>query len=462
MSRSHRIPTRLRWMAAWPAGVSGGAKVSSFAGDALARLSAGGGGPISDSSRLGSLATESPELLAAVDALPPLSANLTSTRRADRAEQPFHDGAVFALFAGPPLALGVCYIPWSSTRWHRWPGPRSSGSASTTVSCVTRSPCSTLWWRRCWRCRYSSGSISDTTFFTQWTAERMLFRSAGADFRSPATTFAELLRAAPGRQDHDADDLRRGGVCPTAATGLVTALVSLLTCGGIAVVLAVFNPALALAVSVVIGPLVVATTVFGRLDTNISGCPGTHFGSVRRYAGKSQRGHGQPGVQQAGRQRAVIREAGRKLLRRQGNARIELQARFFPFIDLLSVIAKAIALGWGRACSQPETSPPVSSSRSCCISISSSHPSGSCRRCSTSGCRPRSPPDNSVSCCGPSDTPIAEAPVVPGRLRGDIDSDHVTFAYESTGLVVMDDVSLRIPSGRWWRWSGPPARANRR
>jgi ATP-binding cassette subfamily B protein len=48
----------------------------------------------------------------------------------------------------------------------------------------------------------------------------------------------------------------------------------------------------------------------------------------------------------------------------------------------------------------------------------------------------------------PSGTPAAEVGVRPDRLAGRIQLEHVTFAYESTGLVAMDDVSLEIPSGQ--------------
>jgi ATP-binding cassette subfamily B protein len=48
----------------------------------------------------------------------------------------------------------------------------------------------------------------------------------------------------------------------------------------------------------------------------------------------------------------------------------------------------------------------------------------------------------------PSATPQAANPVTPRRIRGRIQLDHVTFAYESTGLVAMDDVSLTIPPGQ--------------
>jgi ATP-binding cassette subfamily B protein len=48
----------------------------------------------------------------------------------------------------------------------------------------------------------------------------------------------------------------------------------------------------------------------------------------------------------------------------------------------------------------------------------------------------------------PSGTPAAERSVRPDRLAGRIQLDHVTFAYASTGLVAMDDVTLDIPPGQ--------------
>ena len=69
--------------AAWPAEADrvGALKVSSFSADAVARSSGVGGfgGHLGDSGRLGSLATASDDLLAAVEALPPLTAIRRST-----------------------------------------------------------------------------------------------------------------------------------------------------------------------------------------------------------------------------------------------------------------------------------------------------------------------------------------------------------------------------------------------
>jgi ATP-binding cassette subfamily B protein len=48
----------------------------------------------------------------------------------------------------------------------------------------------------------------------------------------------------------------------------------------------------------------------------------------------------------------------------------------------------------------------------------------------------------------PSGTPAGETGARPDRLAGRIQLDHVTFAYASTGLVAMDDVTLDIPPGQ--------------
>ncbi len=436
--------------AAWPAGVSreGAAKVSSFAGDALARSSAGGGGPISDSSRLGSLATESPELLAAVDALPPLSGEPD----VDLAEQTapnshFTMGAVFAPFA-KPLALGVLLVVVDALASLAGPAlirfgvdhgvVRDSVAVLYVVVASLLALQIFIWVNQ----RYM-------TFFTQWTAERMLF---GLRVR----TFAHLQRLSLNYyEQHQAGKIMTRMTSDVEAfaqllqQGLVTALVSLLTCGGIAVVLAVFNPALALAVSVVIGPLVVATTVFGRLSTR------TYLVARERisvlYADMQESLNGVTVSQAYNRQGANERQFAR-LAESYCAARersYELQARFFPFIDLLSVIAKAIALGVGAGMFAAGN---LTAGVLVAFLLYLDQFFAPIRQLS-SVFDQWLQAQVAAGQLGellrtPSDTPIAEAPVVPGRLRGDIDLDHVTFAYESTGLVVMDDVSLRIPSGQ--------------
>ncbi|HQV20400.1 MAG TPA: ABC transporter transmembrane domain-containing protein, partial [Gordonia sp. (in: high G+C Gram-positive bacteria)] len=287
------------------------------------------------------------------------------------------------------------------------------------------------------------------TFFTQWTAERMLF---GLRVR----TFAHLQRLSLNYyEQHQAGKIMTRMTSDVEAfaqllqQGLVTALVSLLTCGGIAVVLAVFNPALALAVSVVIGPLVVATTVFGRLSTR------TYLVARERisvlYADMQESLNGVTVSQAYNRQGANERQFAR-LAESYCAARersYELQARFFPFIDLLSVIAKAIALGVGAGMFAAGN---LTAGVLVAFLLYLDQFFAPIRQLS-SVFDQWLQAQVAAGQLGellrtPSDTPIAEAPVVPGRLRGDIDLDHVTFAYESTGLVVMDDVSLRIPSGQ--------------
>ncbi len=435
---------------AWPTDVSrdGAAKVSSFAGDALARTSAGGGGPGSDSARLGSLVTESPELLAAVAALPPL----TGEPEVDLAQQTapnshFTMGAVFRPFARP-LALGVLLVVIDALASLAGPAlirfgvdhgvARDSMAVLYTVVASLLALQLFIWINQ----RYM-------TFFTQWTAERMLF---GLRVR----TFAHLQRLSLGYyEQHQAGKIMTRMTSDVEAfsqllqQGLVTALVSLLTCGGIAVVLAVFNPALALAVSVVLVPLVVATTVFGRKSTR------TYLVARERisvlYADMQESLNGVT-VSQAYNRQSANEQRFAGLADSYCTARersYELQARFFPFIDLLSVIAKATALGAGASMFADGT---LTAGVLVAFLLYLDQFFAPIRQLSSvfdQWLQAKVAAGQLGELLRtPSATPAAESPVVPGRLRGDIDLHKVTFAYESTGLVVMDDVSLHIPSGQ--------------
>jgi ATP-binding cassette subfamily B protein len=128
---------------------------------------------------------------------------------------------------------------------------------------------------------------------------------------------------------------------------------------------------------------------------------------------------------------------------------MELQSRFFPFIDLLSTTAKAIALGVGASRFADGA---LSEGVLVAFLLYLDQFFTPMRQLSTvfdqwlqAKVAARQLRELLQT---PSATPQAEHAVVPGRLRGEIGLDHVTFAYESTGLVAMDDVSLTIPPGQ--------------
>ena len=130
---------------------------------------------------------------------------------------------------------------------------------------------------------------------------------------------------------------------------------------------------------------------------------------------------------------------------------VDLMARYFPFIQLLSVVAKAIALAVGAT---PDRRGPPHGRRADRLpaptSTSSSPRSSSSPWSSTSGCRPRSRSRSSTSCCArPTTTPAAADPIDarPARRRRSA-SRASRFAYATTGLTALHGLDLEIRAGR--------------
>ena len=122
--------------------------------------------------------------------------------------------------------------------------------------------------------------------------------------------------------------------------GLLTALVSVLTCVGVAVVLVVVEPSLTLAVAVVLPPLLVATLWFRRQSGRR--LPGRAARLSTLYA-EMQESLSGARVSQAFAQQAVNEERFGRYAAAYSGARIrsiELMARFFPFIQLVSIAPK--------------------------------------------------------------------------------------------------------------------------
>jgi ATP-binding cassette subfamily B protein len=431
--------------AAWPADVSrlGAPKVSSHGSQAAIQAIGPGGGP-----GLAALTSASPELLAEVEKLPALSGEPDiDLAEAMAPHGDFSMRKVFRPFARPLMLAAVLVVIDALTslatptliRFGVDHGALRNSQRTLTAVCVVLLLMQTLSWAN-WRV---------VRFHTQRTAERMLF---GLRVR----TFAHLQRLSLNYYEQ-----YQGGKIMTRMTsdieafaqllqqGLLTAMVSLLTCVGIAVTLAVFNHALALAVSVLIVPLVVTTWLFQRASTR------TYLEARERisvlYANMQESLLG-VSVSQAYSQQpaneahfAVLADAYCQARSRT----FALQARFFPFLQLLSTVGKAIALTVGaRMITDGQLSSglliafllyldqfftPIQQLSTVFDQwLQATVASGQLRELLRT----------------PTATPEAIEPVVPGRLRGEITLDRVTLAYESTGLVAMNDVSLIIPPGQ--------------
>ena len=288
------------------------------------------------------------------------------------------------------------------------------------------------------------------TFQTSRTAERVLFSLR-------VRTFAHLQRLSL-----DYYDDQMAGRIMTRMTsdidafaqlvqqGLLTALVSVLSCVGVAVVLVVLDAPLALAVSIVLPPLIVATVWFRRaVEPRLPARSRARRRAVRRHAGEPVGVVGHPGVRPPGRNE----EHFGRLADDYNEARrrsIEMIARFFPFIQLVSTVAKAMALGFGahevangsldagRADRVPAVPRPVLHAGAAALQRVRSVAAGRRRHRAA-----RHPAQHAARA-----RPTRSSRSSPGRLTGAIRFDGVSLAYPSTGLTAVSGVDLEIPAGQ--------------
>jgi len=129
--------------------------------------------------------------------------------------------------------------------------------------------------------------------------------------------------------------------------GLISAVVAVLTLVGVALVLLVMNPALSLATCTVLLPLVVATIWFRRLSGRAYGTARERIATVNANLQESVSG---VRVTQAyGRQDRNIGDF-QEVSKGHLDARMRAQrlvATYFPFVEMLSEVAAAVVLGVG-------------------------------------------------------------------------------------------------------------------
>ncbi len=436
---------------AWPAAASreGAAKVSSYTSDSAARtVGTAGGGAFGDTAKLAGLATASPQLLAAVKELPPLVGEPDlDLAEAYQQRADFSMATVIRPFRIPLLIASALVVIDALTglatpaliRVGIDHGVTARVGQVLVLVCLALLIVQAIIWI----------NAQLMTYRTQHTAERMLL---GLRVR----TFAHLQRLSLDYYErHQAGKIMTRMTSDVEAfaqllqQGLLTALVSLLAMVGIAVTLAFSSGGLALSVSAVLIPLAISTWWFRRVSSR-------NYLTARKrisvlYAEMQESLIGVT-VSQAYSQQPANEARFAALAESYCQARsysTVLMARYFPFLQLLSTVAKSIALGVGasRIASGDLTSgvlvafllyldlfftPMQQLSQVFDQWLQAGVAVTQLRELLQT----------------PSATPQADDPIVPDRLCGDISLDHVTFAYESTGLVAMDDVSLSIPPGQ--------------
>lgn len=437
--------------AAWPQGVSrlGAPKMSSFASEAATRAASGSQGPgmSGDAATLAGLSRVSPKLTSAVEALPPLHGEPDIDMTA--AVAPVREltmGSVFRPFRRP-LLLASLLVVFDGALWISAPilirlgldhGVLENSSRALVAVCVALAVVQVLIWI----------NTRVMVVFTQKTAERVLF---GLRVR----TFAHLQRLALNyyeqfmaghimtRMTSDVEAFAQ-----LLQQGLLTAMVSLLSCAGVAVALVVFDPQLALATAAVL-PFLIAATLWFRHESGKTYLVARERVSV--LYGTMQESLAGIAVSQAYCQQPANEARFAVLADAYCTARVrsaELMARYFPFLLLLSIVAKAIALAFAA----PRL---VAGDLSYGVLIafllyldlfftpiqqlSFVFDQWLQARVALTQLR--------ELLRTPSATPTPEVGVQPGRLAGRIQLDRVSFVYPSTGLIAMNDVSLDIAPG---------------
>jgi ABC-type multidrug transport system fused ATPase/permease subunit len=438
---------------AWPTGVSrdGAPRVSSRVSHARTEAGAGnthGGGAAAGTSRLAGLASASPTLLAATERLGPLRGDPdVDIARETAPDQNFSFRRVLQPFRGA-LAIGATLVVIDTLTTLAGPllirkgidgGVVAKSGDVLRLACLIFLGVQLVSW---------VNAIFET-YQTSRTAERMLFGLR-------ARTFAHLQRLSL-----DYYDQEMAGRIMTRMTsdidafaqllqqGLLTAMTSLLASAGVAVGLVVLDPSLAALVSVVVPPLLLATWWFRR-ESGRAYLTARHRVSVlyselqESLAGvRVSQALGQQPVNEA--RFAVLAQSYREARVRSA----ELIARFFPLLQFLSTLAKAIALTAGaHLIARGHLTAGVLIAFLLYLDqfftpiqqLSTVFDQWSQARVAVT--------QLSQLLRTPTTTPDAADPVIPGRLTGQLRFEGVRFAYASTGLTALHDLDLTIPAGQ--------------
>ncbi|MGI8807382.1 MAG: ABC transporter ATP-binding protein [Acidimicrobiales bacterium] len=305
----------------------------------------GGGGGMHGGDRM-AMVSATPELLAAVDALPPVTDEPeVDVVRESRPDPHFSLGRFLRPYRAP-LTLGLVLVVLDALAALAGPALVRSGLDRGVVAGSSRA----LW---------LTTAVFTGVVLTDWvvvwaqqrytgrTAERLLFalrvrifahlQRLGIDYYE-----REMAGRIMTRMTTDVEALST-----LLQNGLINAVVSVLTLVGVAVVLLIMNPALFLATGTVLLPLVAATIWFRRVSNRAYGTARERIATVNASLQESVSG---VRVAQAyGRQDRNITDF-REVSKGHLDARMRAQrlvATYFPFVEMLSEVAAAVVLGVG-------------------------------------------------------------------------------------------------------------------
>jgi ATP-binding cassette subfamily B protein len=330
---------------AWPRSDVEGAARDARAAAGRAVLGTAGGGP----GFMGGMALPtSPEMLAAVDRLPPAD----DEPQVDVAEQKAYD-PTFTLrrFTRPfrkPLVVGLLMLALDTLAELAGPVLVRSGIDQGVVRHSEHA---------LWRVSVVFLVITLVDWVLSWSASQYLGRASERMlFALRVRIFAHLQRLSV-----DYYDKEMAGRIMTRMTtdvealstllqsGLINAVINIMSFGGIAVVLTWMNLRLSLATFTVMPPLLVATLWFRRRSDRAYARARDRVAAVNANLQESL-----SGVRVA---QAYVREERneqefRKVAGEHLEARVTAQrlvATFFPFVEFLSEVAAAVVLGYGAS-----------------------------------------------------------------------------------------------------------------
>ncbi len=231
-------------------------------------------------------------------------------------------------------------------------------------------------------------------------------------------------------------------------TGLINAVVSLVTCVGVGVALFIMNPRLALVTMAIVPPLAVATVWFRRASGRAYDEARERIGTVNADFQESLSG---VRVSQAyvRERRNTERFTGLSddYLRSRTRAQ-RLVATYFPFVEMLSEVAAAIVLGFGAAL---VTSGSLSRGELIAFLLYLDlffSPIQQLSQVFDTYQQASVALDRIGNLLGEKSlTPAAEHPIDPGRLSGRIRFDGVRFAYPGTVEEALRGVDLVVEPG---------------
>jgi ABC-type multidrug transport system fused ATPase/permease subunit len=438
-------------LSAWPVDASreGAPRMSSRGNGGLRQSASGGGHSFAGSmTQLARLTTESPHLLEAVARLPELDGEPdVNVDEATRSDPGFSFTNVVRPFR-KALLIGAAFVTIDAATSLAGPQLIRRGIDSGVVGGST----SALWFVCLIFLSIQLTSWINAVamnFQTSRTAERILFSLR-------VRTFAHLQRLSL-----DYYDRQMAGKIMTRMTsdidafaqlvqqGLLTALVSVLSCAGVAIALVVLDPGLAFAVAVVVPPLVIGTMWFRRAS-------GRNYMNARErlsilYADMQESLSGIR-VSQAFAQQPANEARFLELANSYNQARrrsVEMIARYFPFIQLISLLAKAIALavGAGQIADGNLTAGVLIAFLIYLDQFF--NPIQQLSQVFDQWLQATVAVDQLTGLLRtPSTTPNAPEPIIPDRMSGRLSFRGVELAYASTGLIAMRDVDLDIPAGQ--------------